>query len=80
MHYIMLLLILLSGCATISPTMDTLPDVGSSQVGAVVQPVQNSPEPPDWVLGREHNKFVHAQYPIGWFWRILNWLHNGPNL
>ena len=68
MHYIMLLLIMLSGCATISPTTDTLPDVGkhgSSQVGAVVQPVQNSPEPPDWVLGREHNKFVHAQYLVG---------------
>ncbi len=61
MHYIMLFLIMLSGCVTTGgSTIGSIPEVES-----VIQLVQNSPEPPDWVLGREHNKFVHAQYLVG---------------
>ena len=70
MHYIVFLLFLImsAGCTTVSPTTQRwilLLDVGSSQVRAVIQPVSNSPEPPNWVLGREHKQYAHAQYLVG---------------
>ena len=62
MHYIVLLLFLImsAGCVTTGSTIGTIPEVE-----AVIQPVQNSPEPPNWVLGREHKLYAHAQYLVG---------------
>jgi hypothetical protein len=50
-----------AGCATAMP-IDR--DFDSIKAG-VVQPVSNSPKPPDWVLGREHNSFRRAEYLVG---------------
>ena len=63
MHYIVFLLFLImsTGCATAMP-IDR--DIDSIKV-SVVQPVSNSPEPPNWVLGREHQLYAHAQYLVG---------------
>jgi len=63
MHYIVFLLFLImsAGCATAMP-IDR--DIDSIKV-SVVQPVSNSPEPPNWVLGREHQLYAHAQYLVG---------------
>ena len=63
MHYIIFLLFLImsAGCVT---TMPIDRDIDSIKV-EVVQPVSNSPEPPNWVLGREHQKFARAQYLVG---------------
>ena len=63
MHYIVFLLFLImsTGCATAMP-IDR--DIDSIKV-EVVQPVSNSPEPPNWVLGREHTQYAHAQYLVG---------------
>ncbi len=62
MRYICLLfLIILAGCVTTAnSTIGTIPEVES-----VTQPVSISPIPLDWVLGREHHKFSHAQYLVG---------------
>ena len=62
MHYIVLLLFLImsAGCVTTGSTIGTIPEVE-----AVTQLVQNSPEPPNWVLGREHKLYAHAQYLVG---------------
>ena len=62
MHYIVLLLFLImsAGCVTTGSTIGTIPEVE-----AVIQPVSNSPEPPNWVLGREHKLYAHAQYLVG---------------
>ena len=48
MHYIVLLLFLImfAGCVTTGSTIGIKP-----KVEIVTQPVQNSPEPPNWVLG-----------------------------
>ncbi len=63
MHYILLLLFLImpAGCVTTGSTIGTIPKV--EVVGTI--PVANSPEPPNWVLGREHDKYRHAQYLVG---------------
>ena len=63
MHYIVLLLFLImsAGCATAMP-IDR--DIDSIKVG-VVQPVSISPIPPNWVLGREHQQYAHAEYLVG---------------
>ena len=62
MHYIVLLLFLImsAGCVTTGSTIGTIPEVE-----IVTQPVSNSPEPPDWILGRGHKQFTHAQYLVG---------------
>ena len=62
MHYIFLLLLLImsAGCVTTGSTIGTIPEVE-----AVIQPVSNSPKPPNWVLGREHKLYAHAQYLVG---------------
>ena len=62
MHYIVLLLFLImsAGCVTTGSTIGTIPEVE-----AVTQLVQNSPEPPNWVLGREHKLYAHSQYLVG---------------
>ena len=62
MRYICLLLLMFSaGCVTTAnSTIGTIPEVES-----VAQPVLNSPEPPDWILGRGHKQFTHAQYLVG---------------
>ena len=63
MHYIILLLFLImtAGCVTTAnSTIGTIPEVES-----VTQPVLNSPEPPDWILGRGHKQFTHSQYLVG---------------
>jgi len=62
MHYIVLLLFLImsAGCVTTGSTIGIKP-----KVEIVTQPVQNSPEPPNWVLGREHIQYAHAQYLVG---------------
>ena len=50
-----------AGCVTTAnSTIGTTPEVES-----VAQPVSNSPEPPDWILGRGHKQFTHAQYLVG---------------
>ena len=49
-----------AGCVTTGSTIGTIPEVE-----AVIQPVSNSPEPPNWVLGREHKLYAHAQYLVG---------------
>ncbi len=52
---------MLTGCVTTAnSTIGTIPEVES-----VTQPVSISPIPLDWVLGREHHKFSHAQYLVG---------------
>jgi len=61
MYYIMLYLILLSGCATASTDRHIQLDTLNVEVAQL----DNSPKPPDWVLGREHYKFAHAQYLVG---------------
>ena len=63
MQYILLLLFLImpAGCVTTGSTIGTIPKV--EVVGTI--PVANSPEPPNWVLGREHDKYRHAQYLVG---------------
>ena len=63
MHYIIFLLFLImsAGCATAMP-IDR--DIDSIKVG-VVQPVSISPIPPNWVLGREHQQYAHAEYLVG---------------
>ena len=62
MHYIFLLLFLImsAGCVTTGSTIGTIPEVE-----IVTQPVSNSPEPPGWVMGREHQKFAQAHYLVG---------------
>ena len=63
MHYIILLLFLImsAGCVTTAnSTIGTIPEVES-----VAQPVSKSPEPPDWILGRGHKQYTHAQYLVG---------------
>jgi len=61
MHYIMLYLIMLSGCVTTGAT-----EVVPIQLGpTVIQPVQNSLKPPGWVLGRGHKQYTHTQYLVG---------------
>ena len=62
MHYIVLLLFLImsAGCVTTGSTIGTIPEVE-----IVTQPVLNSPEPPDWILGRGHKQFTHSQYLVG---------------
>mgnify|MGYP006254283971 CR=1 FL=1 len=61
MHYIMLYLIMFSGCVTTAnSTIGTIPDVEY-----VTHPVLDSPKPPNWVLGREHNSFRRAEYLVG---------------
>ena len=62
MHYIVFLLFLImsTGCVTTGSTIGTIPEVE-----AVTQPVSNSPIPPNWVLGREHHLYAHAQYLVG---------------
>ena len=63
MHYIILLLFLImsAGCVTTAnSTIGTIPEVES-----VAQPVSNSPKPPDWILGRGHKQYTHAQYLVG---------------
>ena len=62
MRYICLLLLIISaGCVTTAnSTIGTIPEVES-----VTQPVLNSPEPPDWILGRGHKQFTHSQYLVG---------------
>ena len=60
MYYMMLYLILLSGCVTTGgSTIGTIPEVEP-----VIQ-LDTSPEPPNWVLGREHNSFRRAEYLVG---------------
>ena len=49
-----------AGCVTTGSTIGTI-----TEVEAVTQLVQNSPEPPNWVLGREHKLYAHAQYLVG---------------
>ena len=49
-----------AGCVTTGSTIGTIPEVE-----AVIQPVSNSPKPPNWVLGREHKLYAHAQYLVG---------------
>ena len=63
MQYIILLLLLImsAGCATAMP-IDR--DIDSIKVG-VVQPVLNSSEPPNWILGKEHSGFSNARYLVG---------------
>ena len=62
MHYIVLLLFLImsAGCVTTGSAIGTIPEVE-----IVTQSVPNSPEPPNWVLGREHKLYAHAQYLVG---------------
>ena len=66
MYYIMLFLIMLSGCATtMSPT-----DVGDyspkpSIENVVVKQPETTPKPPDWVLHKEHAGFNNVQYLVG---------------
>ena len=63
MHYIILLLFLImsAGCVTTAnSTIGTIPEVES-----VAQPASNSPKPPDWILGRGHKQYTHAQYLVG---------------
>ena len=62
MYYIMLYLIMLAGCATASTDRHIQLDTLNVEV---VQSVSNSPKPPDWVLGREHNSFRRAEYLVG---------------
>ena len=64
MHYIVFLLFLImsAGCVTTGSTIGTIPEVESERV---IQPVSNSPIPPNWVLGREHHLYAHAQYLVG---------------
>ena len=63
MYYIMLYLIMLSGCVTTGGA--TIGTSLESEVEPVIQSVSNSPEPPNWVLGREHNSFRRAEYLVG---------------
>jgi len=80
MHYIMLYLILLSGCATTIPMSDmqTVSEVGAYQSNVMPKTIEkpvgisqkekqldNSPTPPGWVLGRGHKQYTHAQYLVG---------------
>jgi len=67
MHYIMLYLIMFSGCATTMPVSNPqYQDTNRiSQEVMEKQPVSISPEPPNWVLGREHNSFRRAEYLVG---------------
>jgi len=62
MHYIVFLLFLImsAGCVTTGSTIGTIPEVA-----IVTLPVSNSPIPPNWVLGREHHLYAHAQYLVG---------------
>ena len=57
----LLFLMFSAGCVTTAnSTIGTIPEVES-----VAQPVLNSPEPPDWILGRGHKQFTHSQYLVG---------------
>ena len=62
MYYIMLYLIMLSGCATAIPMDDTMV---SGVVKPISQPVQETPKPPGWILGKEHSGFSNARYLVG---------------
>ena len=64
MHYIILLLFLImsAGCATASTDRHIQSDTLNVEV---VQPVLNSPEPPNWILGKEHSGFSNARYLVG---------------
>jgi len=54
-------MIISAGCVTTAnSTIGTIPDVEY-----VTHPVLDSPEPPNWVLGREHNSFRRAEYLVG---------------
>jgi len=59
MYYIMIYLILLSGCVTTGSTIGTIPEV------EIVTQLDSSPKPPGWVLGRGHKQYTHAQYLVG---------------
>jgi len=77
MHYIILYLIMLSGCATTIPMSDmqNVSEVGAySSTPALEKPVgisqkgkqpDNSPKPPNWVLGKEHLRFNNTKYLVG---------------
>ena len=67
MHYIVLLLFLImsAGCVTGDFNRAAIGTIPESEAVIVTQPVQNSPEPPNWVLGREHKLYAHAQYLVG---------------
>jgi hypothetical protein len=54
---------MLSGCVTTGGA--TIGTSLESEVEPVIQSVSNSPEPPNWVLGREHNSFRRAEYLVG---------------
>ena len=62
MHYIVFLLFLImsAGCVTTGSMIGIIPEVEP-----VIQPVSNSPIPPNWVLGREHQLYAHAQHLVG---------------
>ena len=64
MHYIMLYLIMLSGCATTMP-MGEPQYQETDKISQEVKQLNNSPKPPNWVLGREHKQYAHAQYLVG---------------
>ena len=64
MNYIMLIMIMFAGCATTGIQSDDLGHMSDEQL-QVAQPVSNSPKPPDWVLGREHNSFHRSEYLVG---------------
>jgi len=64
MHYIMLYLIMLVGCATTMPISEPQHQ-GTDKISQEVKQLDNSPIPPNWVLGREHHLYAHAQYLVG---------------
>ena len=64
MHYIMLYLIMLSGCATTMP-MSEPQYQETDKISQEVKQLNNSPKPPNWVLGREHSGFNTAHYLVG---------------
>ena len=54
-----------AGCVTGDFNRAAIGTIPESEAVIVTQPVQNSPEPPNWVLGREHKLYAHAQYLVG---------------
>ena len=64
MHYIMLYLIMLSGCATTMSVSEPQYQE-TDKISQEVKRLDNSPKPPDWVLGREHSGFNTAHYLVG---------------
>ena len=69
MHYIMLFLIMLSGCATTMPISDiqqmSESEVGNFGISQKEKQLDNFPKPLGWVLGREHKHYAHSQYLVG---------------